>query len=75
MIPAKRGVSEGRVRTEVVAGAIRLQNGSNPSLRVRTATGALVGQLVKLRPIVNRPLEFVHFSGGGSSGEASVGRI
>ena len=36
--------------------AIRLQDGPDPSVRVRKAQVAVVGQVVNLRPIVNRPL-------------------
>ena len=35
--------------------AIRLQNGPDPSVLVPKARCAVVGQVVNLRPIVNRP--------------------
>jgi hypothetical protein len=34
-----------------------------------------VGQDAILRRVVNPPLEFVHFSSGGSGVQSSVGRI
>ena len=37
------------------AAAIHLRTGSEPSVRVRCGWRALVGQVVNLRPIVNRP--------------------
>src|ERR1039458_2914987 len=40
---------------DVDANAIHRQNGSNLSVCVHKARGAVVGQLGKLRPIVNRP--------------------
>ena len=41
--------------TEVDADAIHQQSGLAPSVCVRKAGGAVVGQLGKLRPIGNRP--------------------
>src|ERR1035437_6327625 len=56
-----------RVRdTKVDAEAIHQQNGLNPSVCVRKAAGAFVGQLGKLRPIVNRPDAALAPDGGGS---------
>ena len=40
---------------DVDANAIHQQNGSNLSVCIHKARGAVVGQLGKLRPIVNRP--------------------
>src|ERR1022692_2560925 len=47
-------------------GAIHQQNGVTPSVCVRRAVGAFVGQLGKLRPIVNRPDAALAPDGGGS---------
>src|ERR1017187_7900523 len=56
-----------RVRdTKVDAEAIHQQNGLNPSVCVRKAAGAFVGQLGKLRPIINRPDAALAPDGGGS---------
>jgi hypothetical protein len=52
--------------TKVDAEAIHQQNGLNPSVCVRKAAGAFVGQLGKLRPIVNRPDAALAPDGGGS---------
>src|ERR1039457_890592 len=52
--------------TKVHAEAIHQQNGLNPSVCVRKAAGAFVGQLCKLRPIVNRPDAALAPDGGGS---------
>src|ERR1019366_3036362 len=52
--------------TKVDAEAIHQQNGLNPSVCVRKAAGAFVGQLGKLRPIVNRPNAALAPDGGGS---------
>src|ERR1019366_5169899 len=57
---------EGVRDTKVDAEAIHQQNGLNPSVRVRKAAGAFVGQLGKLRPIVNRPDAALAPHGGGS---------
>ena len=43
--------------TEMSAESIHQQNGLRPSVGVRKAESALVGQLGKLRPIGNRPNE------------------
>ena len=48
-------LAQGARDTKVDADAIHQQNGLNPSVCVRKAGGAFVGQLGKLRPIVNRP--------------------
>jgi len=50
----------------VNADAIHPQNGLNPSVRVRKGGGALVGQLGKLLPIVNRPTAAFAAGSGGS---------
>src|ERR1039457_2232105 len=56
-----------RVRdTKVDAEAIHQQNGLNPSVCVRKAAGAFVGQLGKLRAIVNRADAALAPDGGGS---------
>src|ERR1039458_2658896 len=52
--------------TKVDAEAIHQQNGLNPSVCVRKVAGAFVGQLGKLRPIVNRPDAALAPDGGGS---------
>src|ERR1019366_5054117 len=70
IIRRKRICPGGRVRrvrdTKVDAEAIHQQNGLNPSVCVRKAAGAFVGQLGKLRPIVNRPDAALAPDGGGS---------
>src|SRR5450759_4036122 len=52
--------------TKVDADAIHRQKGFNPSACVRQAGGAFVGQLGKLRPIVNRPTAAFTPDSGGS---------
>src|ERR1039457_1447447 len=52
--------------TKVDAEAIHQQNGLNPSVCVRKAAGAFVGQLGKLRPIVNGREAALAPDGGGS---------
>ena len=56
--------------TKVDAEAIHQQNGLNPSVCVRKAAGAFVGQLGRgtlwVRPIVNRPDAALAPDGGGS---------
>jgi hypothetical protein len=54
---------------EVTAEAIRLENGSNPSVCSHKARRAVVGQVVKLRPIGNRPLARVRQCGPGFQGQ------
>src|ERR1035438_9274154 len=61
-----RAKMEGARDTKVDAEAIHQQNGLNPSVYVRKAAGAFVGQLGKLRPIVNRPDVALAPDGGGS---------
>src|ERR1035438_7099458 len=68
-IDGKRGLCKAppRVRdTKVDAEAIHQQNGLNPSVCVRKAAGAFVGQLGQLRPIVKRPDAALAPDGGGS---------
>ena len=66
MTDLRFALSEGVRDTKVDAEAIHQQNRLNPSVCVRKAAEAFVGQLGKLRPIVNRPDAALAPDGGGS---------
>ena len=62
---APRTTECGGIQGEVDAGAIPWQSVRNPSVWVRKAECAVVGQLGKLRTIGNRPTDTLALDGGG----------